>query len=401
MKLNKNVIIWALYDFANSPYSTIMSTLVFPIYFIEKVAKNDYSILLWAILYGMSEIISALISPPLGALSDITKRKKIFLLSFALLAILGTISCASISQGEIGKAYLSFFFAQLGFSLSLIFYNALIEQISLESERETISGLGWGMGYFGGMFFLILVLIFFDFEAQRFEKNVILFTAFWYFFFSLPFLFFEEKGEGKRLKLDFKESYKEVLNTIKNIKNYQNLLYFMIASFLLNDGVNSAILFGGIFLKVVYGFSFYWLLISFIIFNLIAALGSFVLGPVADKISSKRALSMYSLLWIILLMLIFFLKNKVLLLFTVSLIGILIGTTQSVLRGYLSKLAPKEYLGEWFGFYSLSNKASSLFGPLLFGISHTLTQDLKLSILVLIPLFAISNLLLGKIKNKY
>lgn len=399
-KKKYNLISWAFYDFANSPYSTIMTTLIFPIFFMEKIVSGKWALLYWALLYGGSEIISALLSPPLGAMSDILGRKKKFLTVFALLSITGTYFCSTLSEGDFFSAVIFFSAAQIGFSLSNVFYNSLLYEISDIKNRETVSGFGWGMGYIGGMLFMILILFVMDFKSPFFVEKTIVGNSLWFFVFSIPIFFFIEKGFPSKKGFVLRESYKEVLKTIKSIKEKKDLLYFMISAFFFNDAVNSAILFGGIFLKKGFGFDFEDLFISFILFNLIAAIGAFIFGPVADKITSQKALFLISILWFFSIIFISFVKNTFLLVSVASLVGILVGATQSVLRGYLSKLVPEASQGEWFGFYSLMGKAASLLGPLLFGVFHGFTGNIKHTALSLLPLFFFAAFFLNKIGKK-
>lgn len=387
-KRSYNLISWVFYDFANSPYSTIMTTLIFPIFFMESIVSTKWAMLIWAILYGGSEIFAAIFSPLMGALSDILRRRKIFVIAFSLLSIFGTLLTATLQKGDILKAFFFFFLAQIGFSLSLVFYNSLLEQISELEKREWVSGFGWGMGYLGGMTFMALMIFFSSFESQKFIKLNFLYTALWYLIFSFPiFFFFEKRISLKVDKVLFRDAYKEVIKTIKKLKDHKNLFLFILASFFLNDGVNSAILFGGIYLRKIYNFDLKNLYLFFIAFNLIAAVGAFLIGFLADKIGSKKTLNIITFLWIISIIFLPFLENLYYLLSVASLIGILIGGTQSVLRGFLSTLAPSSSQGEWFGFYSLVGKAASLFGPLLFGATYGISENLKLSALSLIPLF--------------
>lgn len=394
-----NLISWALYDFANSPYSTIMTTLIFPIFFMEKIVSGKWALFYWALLYGGSEIFSALLSPPFGAMSDILGSKKKFLTLFATVAVFGTYLCSTLSKGDTFKAIIFFSLAQIGFSISNVFYNSLLNQISDSKNRETVSGFGWGMGYIGGMLFMVSILLFLDLKSFSFEKEVIFFNALWYLIFSVPVFFFIEEKNFTFRKFLLKESFKEVVNTLKTIKNNNNLLNFMISAFFFNDAVNSAILFGGIFLKKGFNFDFEKLFISFILFNLIAAIGAFIMGPIADKITSKKTLFLLIFLWCFGILAIFFVRNTTLLLMVASLVGILIGATQSVLRGYLSKLAPSESQGEWFGFYSLMGKAASLVGPLLFGLFFASTNNIKLSSFSLLPLLFVAAYFLKKVER--
>lgn len=383
-----NLISWAFYDFANSPYSTIMTTLIFPIFFMENIVSTKWAMLIWAILYGGSEIFAAIISPPMGALSDILKRRKIFLIVFSLLSIFGTLLTVTLQKGEVLNALFFFFLAQIGFSLSQVFYNSLLEQISEVEKREWVSGFGWGMGYLGGMIFMALMILISSVESQKFIRLNFLFTALWYLIFSLPiFFFFEKRISVKVDRVLFRDAYKEVIKTMKKLKDNKNLFLFILASFFLNDGVNSAILFGGIYLRKIYNFDLKSLYLFFIAFNLVAAVGAFLIGFVADKIGSKKMLNIITFLWIVSIFFLPFSENLYFLLSIASLIGILIGGTQSVLRGFLSTLAPPDSQGEWFGFYSLVGKAASLFGPLLFGTTYGISENLKLSALSLIPLF--------------
>ncbi|HNQ79006.1 MAG TPA: MFS transporter [Acidobacteriota bacterium] len=399
-KRRYNLFSWVLYDFANSPYSTIMTTLIFPVFFTESIAPGKWGLTAWALLYGGCEVLSAVFSPPLGAMSDMMNRRKRFLVFFTLLAVAGTALTRTLSGGEVFRAVFFFSIAQLGFSLANVFYNSMLAEVSPPERRETVSGIGWGAGYFGGMLFMIAVLLLADMGSPSFQKDSFLFTALWYLAFSIPVFFFFEGSLNSGVSVSFKAGYSEVIGTIKKMSGRKPLFYFLLASFFFNDGVNSAILFGGIFLRKGYGFDDASLFKAFIAFNLIAAAGAWIIGPLADRLSSRRALFLMMWAWILSLSLLPFLSGKAALMTIASVVGILIGGTQSVLRGYLSKLAPAGSQGEWFGFYTLMGKAAALFGPLLFGIFYGLIQDIKLSALSLIPLFLLAGYFLRKVEQK-
>jgi MFS transporter, UMF1 family len=376
-----------------------MTTLIFPIFFIEKITAGKWGLVLWAVLYGGSEIVSALFSPLLGAVSDSLNKRKPFLVFFTLMAAAGTALTFTLSNGEVVKAVIFFTIAQLGFSLANVFYNSMLAEVSEERRRETVSGMGWGAGYLGGMLFMVMMLGVGEIGSQSFQEKSFLYTAIWYLIFSIPIFCFFEAGTIIPGKFSVRKGYLETLDTIKKIAGRKNLLYFMIASFFFNDGVNSAILFGGIFLRKGFNMDDSSLFMAFIVFNLIAAVGALVLGPVADRITSKKALFLMMWLWFICLTAIPFAENKLILMTIASVVGILIGGTQSVLRGYLSVLAPKEAQGEWFGFYTLMGKAASLFGPLLFGLFYGQIGNIRLSALSLLPLFALGGLFLRNIQS--
>jgi MFS transporter, UMF1 family len=419
LKKRFNLFAWILYDFANSPYSTIMTTLIFPIFFIEKIAVGKWGLVMWALLYGGCEVVSAVFSPPLGAMSDLLNKRKPFLVFFTVVAVAGTALTFTLSKGEVFKAVIFFGIAQLGFSLANVFYNSMLAEVSDEKRRETVSGMGWGAGYIGGMLFMIMMLGLGGTGSPAFQEKSFLLTAVWYLVFSIPvFCFFEkvktrtqEKpplspfAKGGTAEAGFakggtvRESYLETLTTIKRMAEHKPLFYFLLASFFFNDGVNSAILFGGIFLRKGFNMDDASLFKAFIVFNLVAAVGAWILGPLADRFSSKKTLFMMMWLWVICLIALPFLANNMALMAIASLVGILIGGTQSVLRGYLSKLAPRDAQGEWFGFYTLMGKAASLIGPLLFGLFYGHFQDIKLSAVSLVPLFFLGGFFLRKVKT--
>lgn len=398
MKKKFNLTAWILYDFANSPYSTIMTTLIFPVFFTEKIAPGAWGLMGWAILYGGCEVASAVFSPPLGAMSDLMNRRKRFLVFFTLMGVAGTAMTFTLSEGGLLRAVMFFFTAQMGFSLANVFYNSMLAEVSDEKRRETVSGLGWGAGYLGGMLFMVMMLLLFDMGSPGFQRMSFLATAAWYLAFSVPIFFFFENGQASEANVSVKKSYREVAETVKKMSRHKPLFFFLLSSFFFNDGVNSAILFGGIFLRKGYGFGDELLFKAFIAFNLIAALGAWILGPIADRLTSRRTLFFMMWLWIACLGALPLLAAKGALMAVASLVGILIGGTQSVLRGYLSKLAPAGAQGEWFGFFTLMGKAAALVGPLLFGLFYGWVGDIRLSAVSLIPLFLIAGFFLRKVE---
>lgn len=399
------VAAWALFDFANSPYSTVMTTVGFPSFFLAVVAPGASGPMLWGLLYGLSEVTAALLSPALGALSDARGRRRPFLFFATLLCVLGTASCAWIGEEGLATAFVCFGAANLGFALAQVFYNALLPEVAPPDRLDTVSGIGFATGYLGGLMGLLLVRPLY--EGGTGSGNLphvhlsFLMVAGIFALFSLPLLLMKEQGTapaGDRGGL--KEAYSRVWETLRSIRRYRSLFWYLLASFFFNDGVTTVILFAGPFAEKVLGMKTPQVVGLFLLLNVVAIFGAFSLGWVADRVGSRKML--FALLggWIALALCLASVQTPLQFAIAAACAGLLLGPTQSVARGYLARLAPPEMKGEFFGFFGMAGKFAALAGPLLFGGASALFGTMRAGAVSLIPLFALGIFCLSRVREE-
>jgi len=410
MKNKSQVFIWSLFDFANSSYAVIVVAFVFAVYFTDVVClKEPIGDFYWSLGINISMIISAILNPVMGALADKTSNKKLFLSFFTLLCIIPTALMYFTGANTIMFALMLFVLSNIGFQTGLTFYDAFISDMVDEKDYNKVSSIGYAVGYLGSFAAVLMV-----FPLKDNYNLLFLFTAVFFLIFSIPlFLFLKEKKvENSNEKINyFTYGFKKVFDTIKHINKYKNLRNFLFSYFLYIDSVNTIIFFSGIYAKKTLNFETIELAIFFIIVQLTALIGSLVFGKIGDGLGIKKSITVNIICWIAVLVFIFFFidENSVLIISSFKIhyffiaggfAGLFLGSTQSLSRTFMTILTPFEIKTEFFGFYALFEKTSTLLGPLTFGLVSWLTGSQKIAIFSITIFFIAGLIILQKVKEE-
>jgi MFS transporter, UMF1 family len=399
MKEKGRVFVWTLFDFANTSFSIIVVTFLYAVYFKKTVAGNEaIGDLYWSISTSIAMVITAIISPLLGAIADYSAGKKRFLLFFTLLCILGTSSLYFIGPGQIFWGIFLFVLANVGFEAGLVFYDAFLPEITAPKNYGRVSGYGFGMGYFGSLATLAIV---YPFIEASMIKETFPVAAIFFLVFSLPIFFFLKE---KRSKVERTESFliigfSRVWSTLTHLKHYKNLAIFLVAFFFYIEGVNTVIFFSGNYASTTLGYTEMELLVFFIVVQTTAIAGSVVLGILADKIGQKKTIVISLFMWLVTVALAYFIYDKTGFYIVGLIAGAAMGSCQSASRSLMSKLTPPEKKTEFFGFYSFFGKSSAVVGPLVFGLVSYLSGDQRLAIISIAFFFIVGLLILTKVKD--
>ena len=395
----KKIFIWSLFDFANTSFSIVVVTFLYAVYF-KKIVAGGESIgdLYWSLGTSIAMVITAIISPILGAIADYSAGKKRFLLFFTLLCIGGTSSLFFIGSGDVLWGIVIFIIANVGFEAGLVFYDAFLPEITEPKNYGRVSGYGFAMGYLGSLATLALIFPFISADMIRESFPV---AALFFLLFSLP-LFIYLKDNRKAVT--HHESYyvigiKRVWNTLSHLKNYKNLTTFLLAYFFYIEGVNTIIFFSGNYASTTLGFSDNELLIFFLTVQTTAIAGSVILGIVADSIGQKKTIIITLILWIVTVMIAYLIHDKNGFYVVGLLAGVAMGSSQSTSRSLMSKLTPPEKKTEFFGFYSFFGKSSAVIGPLVFGLVSFISGNQRLAIISIEFFFIVGLLILLKVKD--
>ena len=406
----KKVFNFALYDFANSAFTTIIITFIFSTYFAKQIAPNPIlgqSYWGWAI--GITGILVALTGPLIGSIADKKNCTEFFIKLFTIICVILT-SLLWFSQPS--EKYLLYTLiivalANFFYELSLIFYNSILKRISNSNNLGKSSGFGFALGYLGGILILIVCIkIFIDNDVLPFglskenSENIratSIVVALWYLFFSIPFLF--------SLKKKIKNKIEKSSNNIKKIKNLfwdkglNNLGKFLIARMLYADGLNAIIIMGGIFAVGVFDLEIKDLLVLSVLMNITAFTGAIIGGYANDKFSSKSVI-IFSLLGLIFSStIILFIKTKIFFLIFASINGFFIGPIQSASRVFITKSIDKNNQASGFGLFALSGKLTSFIGPLLVSTLTYISNSQRIGFSATIILLLIGLLILLKVKK--
>lgn len=412
MRNQGQVFIWTLFDFANSSYAVIIVAFVFAVFFTDVICSgNPAGDFYWSLGINISMIISAVLNPVFGAVADRTSNKKHYLFLFTLLCIVPTALMYFTGEGTIVFALLLFILSNIGFQTGLTFYDAFISDLVEEKYYNRVSSYGYAVGYVGSLVSVLMV-----FPLKDNYNLLFLITALFFFAFSLPlFLFLKEKKKELQVSAsvlrNISYGFSKVFDTIKHIRKYKNLRNYLIAYFLYIDSINTIIFFSGIYARKTLGFETTELAIFFILVQLTAMAGSLVFARLGDKLGIKKSIIVNIIFWILILVFIFVFVDIDTFLFIGSIkihyfflaggfAGLFLGSTQSLSRALMTELTPFEIKTEFFGFYSLFEKTSTLIGPLTFGLISWLTGSQKFAIFSLTAFFILGLWMLKYVKEE-
>lgn len=395
----KDVFNWSLFDFANSTFATIVVAFVYAIYFKKVVAFNEpVADFYWSMAINISMIVVAVLSPVLGAASDHFSNKKKYLVFFTFLCVVTTGLLYFVTEGMIIAGIVLFILANIGFQAGLGFYDAFLKDISAPLNYNKVSSFGYAIGYLGSLASLAAVIVLQDTPRLTFVACAIMFLL-----FSLPmFLFVKEKktsgsiaSTGNFLMIGFKRT----AETLKHIKNYKNIRNFLIAYFLYIDGVNTIIFFSANYAQTTLEFTIPDLILFFIIVQVTALAGSFLFGWIADKIGTKKTISFIIICWAILTLMVFLADSKTTFLIIGAFAGTFLGSSQALSRSFMSSITPDDKKTEFFGFYSLFEKTSTILGPLTFGLVSWLTGNQRYAVISILIFFIIGYFAFRKVEE--
>lgn len=399
MSSKLKIFIWTLFDFANTSYSIIIVTFLYAVYFKQTVSEGKpIGDLYWSLGTSIAMLITAIISPVLGAIADYSAGKKRFLLFFTLQCIIATALLIFVEKGNVLSGLILFIIANVGFEAGLVFYDAFLPEITIPKNYGRVSGYGFGMGYLGSLVCLALI---YPFIQSGQIKITFLIAAVFFMIFSLP-LFLKLHDTRKIVEVPksyLRIGFNRVFWTLKHIKNYKNLSLFLLSYFFYIEGVNTVIFFSGNYASTTLHFSNLELLIFFITVQTTAILGSVILGIVADSIGQKKTIMISLIVWLLTILLAYFTQQKQMFYVVGLLAGIAMGSSQSTSRSLMSKLTPDEKKTELFGFYSFFGKSSAILGPLVFGYISYVTGNQRYAISSIAFFFFVGLIILFKVKD--
>ncbi|MCK9557007.1 MAG: MFS transporter [Candidatus Cloacimonetes bacterium] len=388
LKINRQIFGWMMYDFANSAFTTIIVTVVYSVYFMNQVVGGEpgYAEMLWGRAIGISMTLVALTAPVLGAVADYSRSKKKFLFINCYLTVIFTALLYFVGPGDINKGMIFFIIANFGFNSANVFYDAFLPEITSQEHMGKVSGFGWALGYLGGLLSLLVSLFLIQYDVRYIFPII---SAHFFVFSLFTFFWLREVQRPSKRTNYFKTAIMRVSSSIKNLKDYPQLLKFMLSYFIYNDGITTVIAFASIYGITRFGMDTKDMLIYFIIAQFTSILGSAVFGWLTDKKGVRLSLSISILIWILVVIWAFFCNSAFEYYFVGLVAGLAIGSSQANSRTMLSMLTPRAREAEFFGFYTLTGRLSSIIGPMLYGwIAHK-TGEIRYSILSLIFFFII------------
>ena len=369
--LKRSRLAWYFYDFGNSAYASIILLAVFSAYFKNVVVGGAEGTRLWGISVGIAAVLVAVVSPLLGAIADLTKYKRKFLILFTVVSVVFTALLFFVREGDVFLGMLFFILAEIGYRAAQVFYDALLSDISTAETVGSISGKGWAMGMAGGILSLLLVLLPLQLIGNSVIPYAFLITAAFYLLSAIPsFLWVEEIQEAKQIPAGesaLSLAVKKLAETFRSIKSYKEFVKYMIAYLLYNDGIMMLMDFAAIIGATLYGLSQIQLILVVIILQLAGAFGALFFGRIADKKSGKEATLLALVILTVTVSTLFFWPSLAGFYVIAFFAGFSLSGAQAVSRSMVVQIAPPHHTAEFYGFLSVAGRTSTFIGPLVFG----------------------------------
>lgn len=354
-------------------------------------------------------LMVALTAPVLGAAADAGGRRKQFLGVMTGIGVLAAGLLSFTGAGDIWPVLGLLVVGQIGFAGANVFYNSLLVSTVAPGRRELISARGYAFGYMGGGILLAVNLLMirkpslFGFaETSTALRFVFLSVAAWWTLFAIPLFLRVPEGTGggeKTLGGSFTRGFSTFISTFHHIRARKNILRFLLAFLLYNDGVQTVILMATVYGKAELGLDSGHLIGALLMTQIIGVPASLIFGWMAKRFGSKRMLYAGIAGYIVIIFYAFWMKKAIDFWILAGMVGLFMGGLQAVSRGFYSRLIPAGMNAEYFGFFSISQRFASIFGPLMFALINDLTGSSRLSILSLLILFVAGGLVLKTVRD--
>ncbi len=374
--LRRDVLGWSLYDFANTIYSMNIVSLYLKRYIVEDLHYDDRY---FDIPFSISMVFAAALLPALGAISDHSSKRRVFLFLFTLTCCAAVGLMSLVPSSAVLFVIVLFIIANFAYEAGQPFYNALLYSVADGRQARFVSGLGVAMGYVGSIVGMILVLPFVSgamwgvdvpFLEGGGKPAAFLPTAVLFMLFSIPiFLWVKEKPNLTAGKTSFVKAYREVWDGVRLTRKYPGVLRFLIADYFFEDAVTTVILNMGIYCSIVIGLANDQITTFLIISTVAAVIGSFGLGKLAERWALKPLLNLIMWGWALCLVLFVVADSMWVIWVLGSLLGILLGGLWTTTRPLLAEMVPRSELGRFFGLFSLSGRAAAIVGPLIWTLA--------------------------------
>ena len=408
-KYSKEENSWIFYDWANSAYSIIITTAVFPLYY--KAVATDAGVSMsnstayLGYTVAIATFILAMIGPILGTIADYEGLKKKFFLFFFLMGTVSTLSLAFVPNGNWLWLLIIYTITAVGFHGANIFYDAFLVDVTPEERMNKISARGFGLGYIGSTIPFIIsiaIILLADKEViplatSTASRIAFVITAIWWFVFTIPMVKNVHQIHGiKREPNMLASSFRRLGGTFKEIRKYRTVFLFLLAYFFYIDGVGTIISMSTAYGSDL-GISATNLLIILFVTQVVAAPFAILYGKLAQKFTGKKMLYVGIVVYIIVCIYAFFMKTTMDFWVLAMLVATSQGGIQALSRSYFARLVPKEKSNEFFGFYNIFGKFASVMGPLLVGVTAQLTGSSAYGVFSLVILFIIGIIILSRV----
>ena len=380
----REVWAWAMFDFANSGYTTVVITAIFNAYFVAVVAGNAaWATLAWTSALGVSYFLVMVTAPLLGAFADAYACKKKLLAATTLGCAAFTAALAAAGPGELWLACACLIASNFFFSSGENLIAAFLPEIANRDHLGRVSGWGWGLGYLGGMATLGLCLAYVSsaeaqvLGAESFVPGTLWITAGMFVAASIPtFLLLRERVQPQPHAAAANALYESIARlgrTWRESRRHRDLGRFLVCLLCYQAGVQAVVALAAIYAQQVMQFDTVQTIVLILVVNVAAAIGALAFGYAQDRLGHKKAIALTLAGWLATVVLAATSQSSASFWLAAHVAGLCLGSSQSAGRALVGYLSPLERQGEFFGLWGVSVKLSSILGPITYGVIVALT----------------------------
>ncbi len=408
---------WAMYDWANSAYITAGAGVLFPIYFASQIVPESGVRLLgrtldgeglWGAVVGFGAFVLFLAMPVLGAVADLSGAKRRFLQVFAYGGATFTVLVVFVGTGQVALALAVFLISFVGFVAGNVMYNAFLPEITTDDTIDAVSAKGFAFGYAGGGLQLLLAVVVIAFHDRlgidrlTAERIGIAMSGVWWGAFSVFALArLPRRSAAGTEHLGFvamaRAGFGRTLSTTRHLVGFRQLLLFVVAFLLYNDGVQTVIALTSVYASETLGLATETILVTFLVVQFVAVFGAVAFGWLARVIGPKRSILIAIGGWVLVTIGGYRIPEGASMLFIGlgAAVGLVLGGVQALSRSLYGSMIPQAASAEFFGFFSVFSKFSAIWGPLLFAVVDTITGSARLAIGSLVVFLVLGGILLA------
>ena len=406
----REVFGWAMYDFANSGYTTVVLTAVFNVYFVSVAAANaPWATLAWTLALGLSSLVVMVSMPALGAFADLRAAKKRLLVLTTIGCVAATFALSWVGPGDIALAFVAIVLSNIFYAYGESLTAAFLPELAKREAMGQVSGWGWSFGYFGGMLSLGLSLGYVlwaqrkGLPASEYVPVTMLITAAVYGLASLAtFALLPERAlpqSGRTTTGGLRESLARLRQTLQMARQHVDFCWLLACGAAYQAGISVVIALAAVYAEQVLGFKQTDTMMLVFLVNIAAALGAFGFGAYQDRLGHKPALAITLVGWIVMTVLAVLAQGPALFWVAAVIAGLCMGSSQSAGRAIAGVFAPQHRLAEFYGLWTFATRLASIIGPVTYGLVTWLTGgNHRLAILSTAVFFVAGLFLLAPLK---
>ncbi|MDG2280858.1 MAG: MFS transporter [Flavicella sp.] len=412
---------WASFDWANSVYNLIITTAIFPVYFLGTTedffkgeellffGMNISNSVLYSYAISFSFLIIVFISPILSGIADYSGKKKRFMKFFTYLGSFACMGLYFFTGENVEYGILCAVLGSVGFAGSLVFYNSFLPEVATVDKMDSVSAKGFSLGYIGSVILLIVNLVLFQsYESFGFESGLlatrfgfILVGVWWLGFAQIAFYYLKDKETSNPISKEILGKGKEqILQVLKKVKNMPSMNFYLVSFFIFSMGVQTVMLLAPLFANKVIGMESDEMILVVLIIQIVAIGGSYFFAWLSRKKGNGTSISTALIIWGIICVAGYFLNSKIPFYVMAMFLGFVMGGIQSISRSTYSKLIPKDTSNHasFFSFYDITEKLGIVIGTFSYGLIDQITGSMRISMLCMTLFFITGFVILQKAK---